>query len=63
MSPYFTINNVEERLKYNYILLSTGSKGRELIKNTLLTTEKESSENVFKIFEANIVRKPDKWVE
>ena len=27
MTSYFIINNVEERLKYNYILLSTGPKG------------------------------------
>ena len=50
MTSYFTINNVEERLKYNYILLSTGRKGRELIKKVLFISEqKESSENVFKI--------------
>ena len=64
MTSYFTINNLEERLKYNYILLSTGPKGHELIKNALLTTkQKENSENVFKIFEANMVHKPNKWVE
>ena len=39
MTSYFTINNVEERLKYNYILPSTRPKSRELIKNALLTTE------------------------
>ena len=51
MTSYFTINNMEERLEYNYISLSMGPKGRELIKNLLLTTEqKESSENLFKIF-------------
>ena len=64
MASYFTINNVKERLKYNYILLITGQKSRELTKNALLTTEqKESLENVFKIFGANMVQKPNKWVE
>ena len=57
-------DKLEERLKYNYILLSTRSKGRELIKNALLTIEqKESSENVFKTLEANMVQKPNNWVE
>ena len=64
MTSKFTINSMEERLKYDYILLNTGPKSRELIKNALLTTElKERSENVFKIFEANMVQKPNKWVE
>ena len=39
MTTYFTINNEETRLKYNYALLSTEPKGRELIKNALLTTK------------------------
>ena len=56
MTSYFTITNVEERLKYNYILLSTGPEGRELTKNSVLATEQlESLENVFKIFETNMV--------
>lgn len=36
MSSYFLINNVENKLKNNYILLSTGQKGQE-IKNAQLT--------------------------
>ena len=45
MTSYFIINNVEERLKHNYILLSTGLKDREIINNALLTAEqKENSE-------------------
>ena len=61
ITSYFTINNVEEKLKYNYILLSTGPKDREFIKNAFLTTEqKESSENVFKFFLTNVVQKPNK---
>ena len=51
MTFYFIINNVEERLKHNYILLNTGPKALEIINNTLLTAElKENSENVFMIF-------------
>ena len=57
MTSYFIINNVEERLKYNYILLSTGLKDREIINNVMLTTEqKENSENMFKIFEILIIQ-------
>ena len=57
MTSYFIINNVEERLKHNYILLSTGPKGREIINNALLTAEqKENSENVFKVFETHMVQ-------
>ena len=51
-------------MKHNYILLSTGPKSWEIIKNTLLITEhKESSENVFKTFETHLIQKPNKWVE
>ena len=64
MSSYFVIHNVEEKLKHNYILISTGPKGREVIKNTQLTTEqKENSKNVFKVFETQMIQKPNKWVE
>ena len=58
MTSYFIINNVEERLKHNYILLSTGPKGREIISNALLTAEqKENSEKVFKIFVTHMIKK------
>ena len=61
MTSYFIINNVEERLKHNYILLSTAPKGREIINNALLTAkQKENSENVFKIFETHMIQKPNK---
>ena len=64
MSSYFVIHNVEEKLKHNYILISTGPKGREVIKNAQLTTEqKENSKNVFKVFEIQMIHKPNKWVE
>lgn len=33
MSSYFIIHNVEEKLKHNYILISTGPKGHKVIKN------------------------------
>lgn len=64
MSSYFIINKVEEKLKYNYILLSTGPKGRELLKNAQLTSEqKEVSTNIFTVFETHMIQKPNKWVE
>ena len=64
MSSYFVIHNVEEKLKHIYILISTGPKGREVIKNAQLTTEqKENSKNVFKVFETQMIQKPNKWVE
>ena len=64
MSSYFVIHNLEEKLKHNYILTSTGPKGREVIKNAQLTIEqKENSKNVFKVFETQIIQKPNKWVE
>ena len=64
MTSNFIINNVKERLKHNYILLSTGPKGREIIKNALLAADqKENSEKVFKIFETHMIQKPNKWVE
>ena len=64
MTSYFIINNEKERLKHNYILLSTGPKGREIINNALLTAkQKENSENVFQIFVTHMIQKPNKWVE
>ena len=64
LSSYFVIHNLEEKLKHNYILISTGPKGREVIKNAQLTTEqKENSKNVFKVFETQMIQKPNKWVE
>ena len=50
MSSYFVIHNVEEKLKHNYILISTGPKGSEVIKNAQLTTEqkKKNSKNVLR---------------
>ena len=64
MSSYFVIHNVEEKLKRNYILISTGPTRREVIKNAQLTTEqKENSKNVFKVFETQMIQKPNKWVE
>ena len=64
MSSYFVIHNVEEKLKHNYILISPGPKGHEVIKNAPLTTEqKENSKNVFKVFETQMIQKPNKWVE
>ena len=64
MSSYFVIHNVEEKLKHNNILISTGPKGREVIKNAqLMTEQKENSKNVFKVFETQMIQKPNKWVE
>ena len=55
MTSYFIIYNVEERPKHNYILLSTGPKGREIMHG--------SSKIVFKIFETPIIQKSNKWLE
>ena len=64
MISYLIINNVKERLQHNYILLSTGPKGWEIINNALLTAkQKENSENAFKIFETHKIQKSNKWVE
>ena len=44
--------------------MATRPKGREVIKNAQLTTEqKENSKNVFKVFETQMIQKPNKWVE
>lgn len=58
---YFIINNVDEEAKHSYILLSTGPKCWEVIKNAKLTTEeKENLVNMFQIFETEMVQKPNK---
>jgi len=64
LESYFIINRVDERQKWNYILLSTGSRGRELlITSGISEDEKLNSENVWRVFENHMVEKPNKWVE
>ena len=41
MTSYFIINNVEKRLKHNYILMNTGPKGQEIINNALFAAERK----------------------
>ena len=50
MSSYFVIHNVEEKLKHNYILISTEPKGREVIKNAQLTTEQKKIQKMYSKF-------------
>ena len=64
LTSYFIIKNVEERLKHNYIFLSTGPEDRKIINNALLTAEqKENSENMFQTFEIHMIQKTNRWVE
>ena len=53
MSSYFVIHNVEEKLKHNYILISMGPKGREVIKNAQLTTEQKENSKTYSKFLKN----------
>ena len=41
ITSYFIINNVEERLKNNYVLLSTGPNSREIINSALIIAEEK----------------------
>ena len=63
LDSYFVIQNVEEKKKWHYVLLSSGSRGRELWHNwSLSQAEKEDSEVVFKKFKEYMIGTPNKWV-
>ena len=64
MESFFIINNVEDNNKYHYILLSTGTKGRDLIQSAKLSPrDKHDPAKVWRVFENFMVEKPNKWVE
>ena len=50
-------------MKWHYILLSAGPKGREMFEAWQLTeTQKSESETIFKKFEDHLIGTPNKWV-
>ena len=64
MESFFIINNVPNDNKYHYILLSTGTKGRDIVQSSKIsTTDKLNPTKVWKVFENFLVEKPNKWVE
>ena len=63
LESFFAIKGVENRMKWHYILLSSGPKGRELWNNWSLTTEqKEDADEVFKKFKEYLIGTPNQWV-
>jgi len=64
MQSYFVINNVDDKIKYHYILLSAGTKGRELVQSAKLSDpDKRDPRVVWSVFENFLVGKPNKWVQ
>ncbi|GFO26068.1 hypothetical protein PoB_005257300 [Plakobranchus ocellatus] len=60
----FIINNVQKEQIYNYMLLSSRSKGRDLFKAKQVSTEdKANSDKLWNMFEDYMVEKPNKWVQ
>ncbi|RUS85701.1 hypothetical protein EGW08_006577 [Elysia chlorotica] len=64
LESFFIINNLENDNKYHYILLSTGTRGRDLVQSAKLTArDKKDPSKVWTVFENFLVDKPNKWVE
>lgn len=63
MESYFVIQGVEEKKKWHYLLLSAGSKGRELWETWKISlSDREDSTKVFKKFKDHLIGTPNKWV-
>lgn len=63
MESYFVINKVDDKLKWHYLLLSTGSRGHELWESwALQDAQKEDVKHVFEAFENHLIGTPNKWV-
>lgn len=64
MQSYFVIQNISNDNKYHYILLSTGTKGRDLLQaSDLSEADKKKPDLIWKVFEDFLVEKPNKWVQ
>ncbi|GFR64002.1 hypothetical protein ElyMa_005496200 [Elysia marginata] len=64
MSSYLTINKIVKAEMWNYILLSTGPKGRDLLLASGISKEgKKDPENVWAVFKNHLIEKPNKWVQ
>lgn len=64
MESFFVINRVTDDKKYHYILISAGTRGRDLFQTAKLTEEdKKNPSKLWKIFEDFLVEKPNKWVQ
>ena len=64
MDSYIVINKIKKEEEWNFILLSSGSKGRDLlIASNITAEEKKTPENVWTIFKNHMIEKPNKWVQ
>ncbi|GFO10138.1 hypothetical protein PoB_003664300 [Plakobranchus ocellatus] len=64
MTSYLTIHKIENENHWNYILISSGPKGRDLLlASNISSEEKTNPENVWTIFKNHLIEKPNKWVQ
>ena len=64
LASYFVIQNVAADQQWHYVLLSSGSKGRELWNTWALPADdKKNPVKVFERFEQHMVGSPNKWVQ
>ncbi|GFR67010.1 hypothetical protein ElyMa_000242800 [Elysia marginata] len=64
VSSYLTINKIAKTEMWNYILLSTGPKGRDLLLASGISEEgKKYPENVWTVFKNHLIEKPNTWVQ
>lgn len=63
LESYLVIHNVAEAKKWHYILLSAGTKGREIWETWQLSAaQKADASEIFKKFEEHLIGTPNKWV-
>ena len=64
MNSYFVIENVQDKNKWHYLLLSSGDKGHDLWRIWGLTDAQKEDHpvGVFKKFEDHMVGTLNKWV-
>ncbi|ELU13666.1 hypothetical protein CAPTEDRAFT_220408 [Capitella teleta] len=63
LESYLVIHNVAEEKKWHYIVLSVGTKGREIWETWQLNSnQKADLSGIFKKFEEHLIGTPNKWV-
>ena len=64
LTSYLTIHKVDPADQWNYILISSGPRGRDLLESKQISeADKKIPAKVWKIFEDHLVEKPNKWVQ
>ncbi|KAK3710638.1 hypothetical protein RRG08_034174 [Elysia crispata] len=64
MASYMVINKIPANEQWNYILLSSGPKGRDLLIASGITEDnKTNPDSAWSVYEEHMIEKPNKWVQ